>query len=388
MNAQNEPRPVLWDEIKQWTTDDDAVAVVFEESLASTGGPDWPVKPPTFAKEKDENGGDKVGRYQIDTLPNGSSVCLMDSVQSQNNRREPIFLQPPYRELVSDVRMIYPDGSEKNLLELPHRAADVSIRFSEGREQITKAFRAYESGDAWPMATLAPTSLVFGAWDSRETSVKIPRIVGGQVLAFDAHPIGAPFQYFPARQFSKLLYGEDASAPKKLSGEGLAEALGQGLGGVIVHGGIKLKLEVNLRALRAIGARSNHLPDEERTVRLRTYILLLSLIAATAPASYWLRQGCNLKKTAASAKLVRTNRDDEAIRLPSAEEIAKFARDHLAELIDLEQPQQWRFDSDKARAAVAIVKARRGRPSKAAGTTAQAADADDDAEPDLGIGES
>lgn len=352
-------------DIERWAVDETAVSVLIREDLVGTGGDGWPVKPPTYAKEE----GQKGGRYQIDELPGGGNVCLIDSVQSSNNRREPIFLHPPYRELVPDLGVKFPDGQEKSILELPHRAADVSARFSEGSGELTKAFEAYESGDAWPMATLAPTSLVFGAWDSRNTGVKIPRIVGGLVLAFDVSPLGAPFQYFPARKFGEMLAGEEGKSPKGArSEEGFAEALGPGLGGVIVRGGIRMQVEVNLRALRALGAKSGKELDAEKTARLRKYILLLALIAATAPISYWLRQGCNLKRLSSSAHLVHAVGEDEPISFPASEVLADWAKGSLPGPL----PEKKRWEFGVALAKTAVKQREKGKPGKpssgAAGT--------------------
>jgi CRISPR-associated protein Csb1 len=60
-------------------------------------------------------------------------------------------------------------------------------------------------------------------------------------------------------------------------------------GGVIATGGVRRDATLSLAALRLL-----HGPDETATLALRRYILGLSLVAFTANASTYLRQGCNL----------------------------------------------------------------------------------------------
>ena len=35
------------------------------------------------------------------------------------------------------------------------------------------------------LAKIAPTSLVFGAWDSRDTQAKLPRLIASTIRAYD-----------------------------------------------------------------------------------------------------------------------------------------------------------------------------------------------------------
>ena len=61
-------------------------------------------------------------------------------------------------------------------------------------------------------------------------------------------------------------------------------------GGVIADGGIRRDATVGLAALRHIYAGK----DEDRTLKLRRYILGLSLVAFTTEPESYLRQGCML----------------------------------------------------------------------------------------------
>jgi len=59
------------------------------------------------------------------------------------------------------------------------------LRFSDKWEHLRAAFLAIrEKRDATPLAKLAPTSVLFGVWDSRDKQVKQPRIVGSTIRAF------------------------------------------------------------------------------------------------------------------------------------------------------------------------------------------------------------
>ena len=154
------------------------MAIVLREPLESVEGPDGVVFPPTFAPPKGE-----VPNYVIDDTSAGK-VALMDTVGAQANRIEPIFKEAPYAGLVPRASVTI-GTREVNLLDAGHRAADALVRFSSVRATLSDAFRSLaDTGDASKLAKLAPTSLVFGVWDSRDTGVKLPRLVSSTVRAF------------------------------------------------------------------------------------------------------------------------------------------------------------------------------------------------------------
>lgn len=163
--------------------DDGPAAVTLKRKLKSVEGEDAWIFPPTFAQsespdEEDEGSG---GRYQIDALPDDPrrNVCLIDSVGSQANRIEPIFKQAPYSALVPQIRVKLKDDDEVNLLDAGHRAADAVIRFSTiYGPKLSEAFKLYQAKrDCTGLIQIAPTSLIFGVWDSRATGAKIQRVV-------------------------------------------------------------------------------------------------------------------------------------------------------------------------------------------------------------------
>ena len=138
-----------------------------------------------------------------------------------------------------------------------------------------------------------PTSLVFGAWDSRDTQVKIPRLVDSTIRAFQVEPVSRNGQYSATLRKSELQeMGIDAEALGKdvPAAEGLVDNPVKLVpGGVIAHGGIRRDAVLNLIPLRALDAES-----ADKTLALRRYVLGLGLLALFAPADLYLRQGCIL----------------------------------------------------------------------------------------------
>jgi CRISPR-associated protein Csb1 len=204
----------------------------------------------------------------------------------------------------------------RSLLDLAHRAADAVVQSTpELFELIGPAFKALQKGDAGPLCTIAPTSLVFGVWDSRETGEKRPRLVRSTIRAWDVDVIHAAAQFNSIWKLldeeQKDVLAKEAKAKKvRLSEKGLADAPGvfrqntkapqyingspnpeaRVLGGVLVRGRIEREVTINLVALRGLrGA------NEEETAAIRKYLLGLSLTAAIADTDLFLREGCLLR---------------------------------------------------------------------------------------------
>lgn len=302
-----------------WLRDDGPVAVVVREPLEPVQGPQSVFFPPTFAPP---NKGEPP-YYVIDETSEGKTV-IVDTVGSQANRLEPIFKNPPYASLVP--RAVIRIGERTvNILEAGHRAADAVVRFSDKRAVLHEAFAALvEHGDATPLAKLAPTSLVFGAWDSRDTQAKIPRLVGSTIRAFKVETLTRAAQFFSAFEKSET---DELNLPQDyLSEQGLSDApAGRTVGGVIARGGIVREAVLNLVALRALrGA------DAEATLALQRYVLGLALVVLFAPPDLYLREGCLLvgvEGQPACAKTVSRNgaRTDLALDQAGALEFATAA---------------------------------------------------------------
>lgn len=279
-----------------WLTTDNFAALVIREYLEPVEGPDGVLFPATYAAAEDK----KVfpGGYNIDPPEGEKNVCLVDSVGSQANRIEPIFGKPEYAHLVPQYTV---KAGEKSvsILEAGHRAGDALVRCTPLQKDLQDAFKAVLKGNAEPLARLAPTSLVFGVWDSRDTQAKLPRLVSSTIRAFDVKRLKRSAQYNPSTDYigDKLL---EETADKRLK-EAYAErgfvhvpATGSH-GGVIATGEIRRDATLSLAALRLLAVReANGAMSTDRTQNLRRYILGLSLVAFTSNASTYLRQGCNL----------------------------------------------------------------------------------------------
>ena len=272
-----------------WLTDSGPAALVIREHLTPVEGRDGVIFPSTFAKSQD---GCFAGGYNIDSFSETENVCLIDSVGSQANRIEPLFTKPNYADLVPKITV---KAGEKvvNLLDAGHRAGDAIVRCSALQEELQAAFKSVQNGDAEPLAKIAPTSLVFGVWDSRDTGTKLPRLLASTIRAFNVRELRRSAQYIPAADYvSDGLLNE--AADKKTSDayavRGFVHIPASGTpGGVIAMGGIRRDASLHLAALRLLFATS-----ATKTVALRRYILGLALTAFTYPPAGYLRQGCNL----------------------------------------------------------------------------------------------
>ncbi len=305
-----------------WLADDGPAALVIREHLMPVEGKDGVLFPATYAAAEDKSkfpGGYNIdvfpddkdvsaavmamikeGRLRptIDLFPNSPNVCLVDSVGSQANRIEPIFAKPEYAGLVPQV-IIKAGDQSVNLLEAGHRAGDAIARCSGLQKELQDAFRAVLRGNAEPLAKLAPTSLVFGVWDSRGTQAKLPRLVASTIRAFNVKKLMRSAQYVPATDYveHKLL---EEPADRKTSDayaeRGFIHVPASGShGGVIAEGGVRRDATLSLAALRLLAVReADGTLSTDRTQALRRYVLGLALVALTAPQSAYLRQGCNL----------------------------------------------------------------------------------------------
>lgn len=257
--------------------------------------------PPTYAAGDDES------PYNIDWFDDGSSVCQIDSVGSQANRMEPIFKREEYKSLVPEV-IVQTNNGPINLLDAGHRAADAVVRFTFGPigdgespdktveplgQQLWNAYEAWHRrGDAEKLARIAPTSIVFGSWDSRATQAKLPRIVRSVIRAYNVKELRRSAQYSTIA--GEILEEGDAevttTGPKAELGLAHVPAV-KTHGGIEVHGGIRRDSMINLVALRSMAATSG---TKEGNLKLRRYILGLALIAVTAEQDGFLREGCHL----------------------------------------------------------------------------------------------
>lgn len=291
----SDPTPLTDDMIDGWADDlRGPVALTLSQPLLPVDGEGGVIFPPTYADDKEP--------YCIDTLSDDTRVAQVDSVGSQANRMEPLFLKAgpgrpenPLARLVPQVEIVI--GNEKTvpILEAGHRLGDAVVRASDLGDEAREAFRLYlDRGDATAIARLAPTSLVFGAWDSRDTQAKLPRIVQSVIRAWDVDVLHRSAQFVPAADYAALGVFEE-SDKEKAERDAKSPLAQRGFvhvpsvktpGGIVARGGILRTATLNLVALRQL--------DGEDGVRLRRYILGLALVAAAEPQDGFLRQGCLL----------------------------------------------------------------------------------------------
>lgn len=291
--------------------DDGPVALVLKQYLMPVGGHKSVIFPPTFAFPESE----KKSKYNIDEFEDSHNVAIIDTVGSQANRMEPLFKRrngkdTDYSRLVPQIEIKAEIKQKKDneedsknkdrkyetidLLDAGHRAADAIVRYSGLGDELTSAFKAYsETGDATLLAKISPTSLVFGAWDSRESQTKIPRLIASTILADDVLELKRSAQFSPPLDYVEegVLEGDllEQTIEKKKAGSvlGLKDAPATGApGGVIVRGEIRREVILSLVGLRSIGPAN----DKE----IRPYILGLCLVAMTYKQPHDLRQGCLL----------------------------------------------------------------------------------------------
>jgi len=283
------------DKFDHYLTDDGPAALVIREHLMPVEGADGVLFPATFAA-----GDGFPGGYNINTFGDekgGKNVCLIDSVGSQANRLEPLFMQAKYQHLVPQI-VVKAGDHEVNILEAGHRAGDALLRCSQLQQQLQDAFKAVLAGDAEPLARIAPTSLVFGVWDSRDTQAKLPRLVSSTIRAFDVRRLTRGAVYIPPADYAEMeVFSEEEKAKAEgnnkspLAQRGFVHNPASGShGGVIADGGVRRDATLGLGAVRLLHAGR----DEPKTLVLRRYILGLSLVTFTSKPESYLRQGCML----------------------------------------------------------------------------------------------
>jgi len=303
------------------------IAILAVRQKLSPAFPGDPIKPPTFA-------GDNGAQYV--TYKNaGRTDVVIDTHASQANRIEPRF----------DDSGLIPDSTVKagteqvRLTALGHRVADAALRFSDAAADITSALEAYFKGNAEPLAKLAPTSLLFGAWDSRgNAKIKIARMLRAEIHATDvSEPISVLGQYR-----SSLERVDGGFKNEVLSAEGLLDCPWPGpgktsFGGVIVNGEITRAVQLNLRAVRKLNGEA-----------LQNYVLGLGLVALLAPADLDLREGCNLVIESTAMEAINENGTRAPFEMTYEEAVA-FAK-RAAEKFGVGPTQHFTYDEGKVKA--------------------------------------
>ena len=360
-----------------YLADGGPAALVIREYLMPVEGADGVLFPATFAAAEDKSR--FPGGYNIDGDPTGTNVCLIDSVGSQANRVEPLFAGEKYRHLIPQI-VVRAGERAVNLLEAGHRAGDALVRCSALQQELQDAFKTLLRGNAEPLAKIAPTSIVFGVWDSRDTQAKLPRLFGSTIRAFDVRKLTRSAQFNPATEFvnDKLLDEPVDKATRDAYAErGFIHVPASGShGGVIATGGVRRDATLGLAALRLlfVGA------DQANTLALRRYILGLALTAFTYNPSGYLRQGCQLVLDPGRAKereLVEVFADGERKPAKVTHDAALKYATEAAKAFGVGESRTVAFDKERAKKDVKAEgeTKTKGKKGKKAEVTADAVDA-------------
>lgn len=313
--------------------DADVAAIVMRERLRPVQGARGVFFPPTFAAT-----GKGKSDYQVDSFgprsddPEGAQKdgvianrCTVDSVPSQANRLEARLLKYSGTSIpkVTITGSRVGQGSI-DLLEVGHRVGDAVVRYSkngdkDGFEPFEAALQAYVKGDAAPLAKLAPTSLVFGHWDSRDsatkkaTKSKARRLIRSEIVAVNVQKVTKRSQYWScidpevSQELEQILKEAKESAQENPNSKNPASQLGmtdvpapESPGGVIAFGPIERTTIVALSGVRALAtfkaatAAGVTEIDADKTLALRRYLFALALACAADPGVWDLREGCIL----------------------------------------------------------------------------------------------
>jgi CRISPR-associated protein Csb1 len=353
---------------------DGPAALVIREQLIPVEGADAVFFPPTYAASEDKT---FPGGYNINAFADGTSIALVDSVGSQANRIEPLFKAGDYATLVPQV-VIKAGEKTINLLDAGHRAGDGIVRCSTLQGELQAAFKALLKGDAVPLAKIAPTSLVFGVWDSRDTQAKAPRLIASTIRAYDVKSLTRSAQYWAGGSPAPVTVydAEDVLGPikddkdrKERSTCGFTHVPATGTHGGVIAGekGIRRDATLALAALRLLPS-----PDTNEANKLHRYILGLALVAFTKLPGGYLRQGTilvNDGKRTFQVVAADGTRTDVTLTHEDALEYAKTA----AREFGVGDSKQVNFDGQIAKADLAgkaadkaARNARRGKGTAAA----------------------
>jgi CRISPR-associated protein Csb1 len=359
--------------------DADVAAIVIRERLRPVQGARGVFFPPTFAAT-----GQGKSDYQIDWFsPRDedrkapelaaregitANRCTVDSVPSQANRLEARLLKYSGTSIpkVAITGSRVGQGSI-DLLEVGHRVGDAVVRYSkngdkDGFEPFEAALQAYVKGDAAPLAKLAPTSLVFGHWDSRDsatkksTKSKARRLIRSEIVAYNVQKVTKRSQYWSSidpevsQELEQILKEAKEVAQEDPNTKNPASQLGmtdvpapESPGGVIAFGPIERTTIIALSGVRALAtfkattdAGATQI-DADKTRALRRYLFALTLAAASDPGVWDLREGCILVResktengkivadpTAFSAVAVKHSGTEDTFALPQNDEAKNY----------------------------------------------------------------
>lgn len=312
-HTQAEMTAANWDDLLDEETG--PAAIVIRERLRPAAGRGASVAPPTFAGRRS---GESDYHWDGEDPRNWEAVlraisekrvvnrCTLDSIPSQANRMES-GLKRLEGTSIPRVTLTGVKKKSMSLLDVGHRVADAALWSADNYHDFQQALEGYVGGDSAGLARLAPTSLVFGYWDSRGTTGgRARRLVRSEIFAENVIKLTRKSQYWASvdpeasEDLQKAL--DEAKAKTKAKGDdekdagsqlGFRDAPASGLGGVVAHGDIVRLTILSLTGLRNLSALRDG--NKDATKKLHRYLFGLMLAAVSSPKGGWdLREGCML----------------------------------------------------------------------------------------------
>ena len=201
--TQTEVNVTAWDDLLSEETG--PAAIIVRERLRPAAGRGAPVAPPTFAGRRQgesdyhwdgEDPQDWPAILKAVAENRVANRCTLDSIPSQANRMEG-FLKRFEGTSIPRVTLVGVKRESMSLLDVGHRVADAAAWSADNYDDFQLGLEAYVRGNALPLARIAPTSLVFGYWDSRGTTgAKARRLIRSEIIAENVVKLTRKSQYW------------------------------------------------------------------------------------------------------------------------------------------------------------------------------------------------
>lgn len=299
--------------------------------LQPAGGPGTKVMPPTYAGPNGPVYIEEERRLGADPEP-----CVsLDSVASQANRLEATLSEEVATKRLS-LPTIWVDQREfgvNSALDFSHRVFDAWVEDAEwngerfGDSNLGQQLARSKRRNLTHLMTHSPSSILLGCWASRmkdpQGAARLPRIVSSEIIAvgaldgtraagrIDLHNVSSGISVYRAERTritidegqAMVEKGKPVRYPGKRGEQGRPSAAGYGnvTPSLAQHGGITMKLGLQITTVSLPGLRECRFPQEpptghERNVagRLMLAALALRMLALQVEYGYDLRSGCLL----------------------------------------------------------------------------------------------
>src|SRR5262249_19514021 len=125
----------------------------------------------------------------------------LDTVESQMNRVEAMFLSDPDLKKLMPEIVITRGAERRNLIELAHRVSDAGVLWSSFREIAVDAIRRAKDGDLTQLINFSPLSVLGGYWAGKNrvgVEDKRGRILHAEITATNVAILTRRSQFFSA----------------------------------------------------------------------------------------------------------------------------------------------------------------------------------------------